>query len=174
MGITPISKSSPNVFCAFRYCVLCCGMSKRTQKWTDTHIGNVVSSEKYLGNGLPQLAEQSVPHTHKLALSYRSKCLPTGSIRKQDVLINTQTCTWGRCFGLFLRSIFPKATPMAPEDTMTTRLPFFRSLTAVSTIMLRLESRGSWLSSSTIELVPRSQVRRVLGRAVSQVTYPTL
>lgn len=43
---------------------------------------------------------------------------------------------------------------MAPEETMTTLWPSFLNLTAVSTINVRMGRRGSWVFSSTIELVP--------------------
>jgi len=43
---------------------------------------------------------------------------------------------------------------MAPEETMTTLWPSLRSLTAVSTMKLRLGKHGSYVFSSTMELVP--------------------
>jgi len=43
---------------------------------------------------------------------------------------------------------------MAPDETMMTLWPSFLSFTAVSTIDVRMERRGSWLFSSTMELVP--------------------
>jgi hypothetical protein len=49
---------------------------------------------------------------------------------------------------------------MAPEDTMTTRCPSFCSLQAVSTMVERIERRGSWLFSSTIDEVPGRKSQR--------------
>lgn len=49
---------------------------------------------------------------------------------------------------------------MAPEETRTTLWPCDCSFIAVSTMTLRMERRGSWVVSSTMELVP---VRRVSG-----------
>ena len=43
---------------------------------------------------------------------------------------------------------------MAPEETMTTLWPSLRSFTAVSTITLSVDRRGSCVFSWTIELVP--------------------
>jgi len=43
---------------------------------------------------------------------------------------------------------------MAPDETMMTLCPSFLSFTAVSTIEVKMESRGSWVFSSTMELVP--------------------
>lgn len=43
---------------------------------------------------------------------------------------------------------------MAPEETMTTLCPSFCNAQAVSTIVERVERRGSWLFSSTMEEVP--------------------
>jgi hypothetical protein len=51
-------------------------------------------------------------------------------------------------------SILLNPTPIAPDETMTTRWPSFRSLMAVSTMRLRMDNSGSWVLSSTIELVP--------------------
>jgi hypothetical protein len=45
---------------------------------------------------------------------------------------------------------------MAPDDTKMTLCPSFWSFTAVSTMTLRMESSGSWVVSSTMELVPVS------------------
>lgn len=63
-------------------------------------------------------------------------------------------CNWAKCLGRLATSIRRRPTPIAPEETMTTLWPSFRSLTAVSTIRVRMGSRGSWVVSSTIELVP--------------------
>lgn len=63
-------------------------------------------------------------------------------------------CSWARCLGRLATSIRRRPTPIAPEETMTTLWPSFRSLTAVSTIRVKIGSRGSWVVSSTIELVP--------------------
>jgi len=52
---------------------------------------------------------------------------------------------------------------MAPEETMTTLCPSFFSFTAVSTMRDRVEMSGSWLFSSTIELVP---IKRLFRNAV--------
>jgi len=65
------------------------------------------------------------------------------------------TCSFARCFGLFSTSIRLNPTPMAPEETMMTLCPSFLSLTAVSTIDVKMESRGSCVFSSTMELVPK-------------------
>jgi hypothetical protein len=43
---------------------------------------------------------------------------------------------------------------MAPDETMMTLWPSFLNFTAVSTIDVRMERRGSWVFSSTMELVP--------------------
>lgn len=43
---------------------------------------------------------------------------------------------------------------MAPEETITTRCPSLTSLTTVSIMRERMEMKGSWVFSSTIELVP--------------------
>lgn len=43
---------------------------------------------------------------------------------------------------------------MAPDETMTTLWPSFLNLTAVSTMRLRIDSRGCRVFSSTMELVP--------------------
>lgn len=45
-------------------------------------------------------------------------------------------------------------TAMAPEETITTRCPSWRSLTAVSTMRVITDSRGSCVFSSMIELLP--------------------
>lgn len=47
-----------------------------------------------------------------------------------------------------------RPTPMAPDETMTTRWPAVRRLHAVSTMRERIERRGWWVFSSTIEDVP--------------------
>jgi hypothetical protein len=47
-----------------------------------------------------------------------------------------------------------RPTPMAPEETRMTLWPSCWSFTAVSTMKLRMESSGSWVVSSTMELVP--------------------
>ena len=46
---------------------------------------------------------------------------------------------------------------MAPEETMMTLCPSFLSFTAVSTIDVRMKRRGSWVFSSTMELVPKGK-----------------
>jgi len=43
---------------------------------------------------------------------------------------------------------------MAPEEQMTTRWPSWCSETAVSTIVERVESKGSCVFSSTMDEVP--------------------
>lgn len=73
------------------------------------------------------------------------------------------TCSLDRCFGLFSTSILRRPTPMAPDETMMTLWPSFRSLTAVSTMDVRMERSGSWLFSSTMELVPGGCVSNVQG-----------
>jgi hypothetical protein len=45
-------------------------------------------------------------------------------------------------------------TPMAPEETMTTRWPSACNLHAVSTMRVRIESSGWCVVSSTIDEVP--------------------
>ena len=65
-----------------------------------------------------------------------------------------RTCMAGKCLGLLSLSIRRSPTPMAPEETMTTLCPSLRSFTAVSTMTVRTESRGSWVVSWTMELVP--------------------
>jgi len=47
-----------------------------------------------------------------------------------------------------------RPTPMAPEETMTTRWPSAWSLHAVSTMRERMERRGWCVFSSTMEEVP--------------------
>lgn len=43
---------------------------------------------------------------------------------------------------------------MAPEETKMTLWPCDCNFMAVSTMTLRIERRGSWVVSSTMELVP--------------------
>lgn len=50
---------------------------------------------------------------------------------------------------------------MAPEETMTTLCPSLRSWTVVLTIRERISRSGSWVFSSTIELVPRRKDERL-------------
>jgi len=69
------------------------------------------------------------------------------------------TCFLARLLGLFSISILRRPTPIAPEDTMITLWPSLCSFTAVLTMRLRMSRRGSWVSSSTIELVPISHVK---------------
>lgn len=64
-------------------------------------------------------------------------------------------CSFEICFGLFSTSIRRSPTPIAPDETMMTLCPSFLNLTAVSTIDVRMERRGSCVFSSTMELVPR-------------------
>ena len=73
------------------------------------------------------------------------------------------TCSLDRCFGLFSTSILRRPTPMAPDETMMTLWPSFLSFTAVSTMDVRMERSGSWLFSSTMELVPGGCVSNVQG-----------
>jgi hypothetical protein len=47
-----------------------------------------------------------------------------------------------------------RPTPMAPEDTITTRWPAARRLHAVSTMRERIERRGWCVFSSTMDEVP--------------------
>lgn len=60
----------------------------------------------------------------------------------------------GRYVGLLSTFILRRPTPTAPDDTRTTRWPSLCSLVTVSTINVKIESMGSWVFSSTIELVP--------------------
>ena len=53
------------------------------------------------------------------------------------------------------------ATPIAPEETITTLCPSLRSLTTVSTIAVRIDRRGSCVSSWTMELVPSCYQQQV-------------
>jgi hypothetical protein len=68
--------------------------------------------------------------------------------------IAASACSCETCFGRFSTSILRRPTPMAPEEQMTTLCPSLRNLTAVSTITVRVESSGSCVFSSTMELVP--------------------
>ena len=65
-----------------------------------------------------------------------------------------RTCSFDKCFGRLSTSIRRRPTPMAPDETMMTLWPSSLNLTAVSTIDVRMERRGSWVFSSTMELVP--------------------
>ena len=47
-----------------------------------------------------------------------------------------------------------RATPMAPEETITTRWPSEINFIVVSTMTERMERRGSCVDSETMELVP--------------------
>ena len=66
----------------------------------------------------------------------------------------TLTCILGRYFGRFSRSILLRPTPIAPDDTIMTLWPSLWSCTAVFTIRLKISINGSWVLSSTMELVP--------------------
>lgn len=79
------------------------------------------------------------------------------------------TCLCGRSVGLSL-FILRRPTPTAPEDTSTTRCPSLRSLVTVSTINARIERRGSWDFSSTMELVPG--ICQVLGFGMEYIEIP--
>lgn len=71
-----------------------------------------------------------------------------------EFFINFHTCMRGIFFGLSSTSILRNPTPTAPEETRTTLWPSRWSLAAVSTMSVRIERIGSWVCSSTIELVP--------------------
>lgn len=74
--------------------------------------------------------------------------------------LSSCTCILGRYFGLFSTSILRNPTPIAPEETITTRCPSLTSLTAVSTMRDRIDNKGSCVFSWTIELVPGSVHRQ--------------
>jgi hypothetical protein len=65
-----------------------------------------------------------------------------------------RACTLGRCFGRRAMFMRRNPTPMAPEDTITTRWPAACRLHAVSTMRERIERRGWCVFSSTMEDVP--------------------
>lgn len=68
------------------------------------------------------------------------------------------TCFWCNPFPLSLRSILLNPTPIAPEDTRTTRCPCARSFTTVSTIDERSRRCGTkGYVGDTIEEVPESK-----------------
>lgn len=61
---------------------------------------------------------------------------------------------------------------MAPEETIITRWPSLRSLTAVSTIRDRIDIRGSRVFSSTMEDVPGYHVSKMFKvDAIARVWY---
>lgn len=109
------------------------------------------------------MVEQAVPETHQPTLSYGCQCLSRVTserdVGSSNVTIHIRH-TWSldMCFGLFSTSILLRPTPMAPDDTMMTLCPSFLSFTAVSTMRDRMESNGSWLFSSTMELVPEMRI----------------
>ena len=123
-----------------------------------TYFSNIPSSEENLGDSLVELVEQSIPHPHQAALSNSRESLnpidDTLSLCRELWGSDEQTCSSSRRFGRFDCFILLSPTPMAPEETMTTLCPSCRSLQAVSTMTESVESRGSWLFSSTMELVP--------------------
>ena len=55
---------------------------------------------------------------------------------------------------------------MAPEEQMTTRWPSWWRLTAVSTIVERVDRRGSCVFSSTMDEVPSCSQRLCAGSAI--------
>lgn len=72
-----------------------------------------------------------------------------------DVLrARSRTWSFDRCLGRFSTSILRSPTPMAPDETIMTLCPSFLNFTAVSTMDVRIERRGAWVFSSTMELVP--------------------
>ena len=62
---------------------------------------------------------------------------------------------------------------MAPDETIMTLWPSFLSFTAVSTIDVRMERRGSWLFSSTIELVPEKSACLSASGSPVRLATPT-
>jgi hypothetical protein len=93
------------------------------------------------------------------AMGWR-KCAnrPSQRLIKRHWPIAARACSCETCLGRFSTSILRRPTPIAPEDTMTTLCPSFRNLTAVSTITVNVESKGSCVFSSTMELVPGRDV----------------
>jgi len=71
IGITPMDSSSENVLAALRYCVLCSHLAFVSWYWTGslTHIYNVISRQKNLGDRLTQLLEELVPQCNQPALA---------------------------------------------------------------------------------------------------------
>ena len=65
-----------------------------------------------------------------------------------------RACSLARCFGRCSTSMRRRPTPMAPDETITTRWPSLRRRTAVSTISESVAMSGSWLVASMMELVP--------------------
>lgn len=125
------------------------------------HVWNVHSGEKNLGNRLIQLRKQIIPQRNQPPLTNSSKGLlvvwlasaSTPPFFSDCTLL--LTCFWCNPFPLSLRSILLNPTPIAPEDTKTTRCPWVRSFTTVSTIDERSRRWGTkGYVGDTIDEVP--------------------
>ena len=101
------------------------------------------------------MTKKAIPETHQSTLSDCRQSLSDNDRQPSlNVTILSPTCTRGRYIGRVSTSIRLRPTPMAPEDTMITLWPSLRNFTAVSTMRESVDRSGSWLLSSTIELVP--------------------
>lgn len=109
------------------------------------------------------MVKEAIPETGESTLPDRCQCLPFDSVRSiVTQCLRRSTCILGMCFGFFTMSILRRPKAIAPEETMTTRWPSWRSLTAVSTIRVTTDRRGSQVFSSTIELLPVRGLKRQL------------
>ena len=144
IGITPILRSSVNVFCAFRYCVRYCFLSRPY----------TLSISHSLRTSAMSFLVRSIWATGCRRWANRLSQRLINVLFSTGIVDELSTCILGRYFGLLSISIFRSPTAMAPEETMTTRCPSLMRATAVSTIRERIDKRGSCVFSWTIELEP--------------------